>query len=273
VPATGFRYSWTTLQTKDRSLNCQETQKLIHAYVDSELDLMKNLEIEQHLQECPACAQAHRALEAVRARIKGENLYFETPSGLQDRIQSAVRPASRARPVTHPLRRPWLAVAASLLFVALAGWALAHFLPLRSPDALVTEELLASHVRSLLLPEHRVDVESSNTHTVKPWFEGKLDFSPPVHDFTGQGFHLVGGRLDYLDRRPVAALVYPRREHFINLFIWPSEQGPKTAPESLTRQGYHLLPWRQSGMTYWAVSNLNESELTEFARLVQEQGK
>jgi anti-sigma factor RsiW len=254
-------------------LNCQETQKLIHAYVDGELDLMKNLEIEQHFQECSACAQAHKALEAVRATIKGGIPYFETPLGLQDRIRSAVRDASGPGPISHPLRWRWLAVAASLLVVAVAGWALLRFLPARSADAPLSEELLASHIRSLLLPEHRVDVESSNTHTVKPWFEGKLDFSPPVHDFTGQGFHLVGGRLDYLDRKPVAALVYQRREHVVNLFIWPSEQGPEAVPEPLTRQGYHLLHWRQSGMTYWAVSNLNEGELMEFAHLVQGQGK
>jgi anti-sigma factor RsiW len=253
-------------------LNCPETQQLLHAYVDGELDLMKSLEIEQHLQGCPACAQAHKALEAVRATVKGGALYFEPPSDLRDRIQAAVRRAGRPRPAVRLPRWRGPAVAAALVFVVLAGWSLIRFLPPRSADARLAEGLVASHVRSQMLPNHRVDVESSNQHTVKPWFEGKLDFSPPVYNLTGEGFSLVGGRLDYLDHRSVAALVYRRREHLINLFIWPAGQGPEAAPRTLTRQGYHLLHWTQSGMTYWAVSNLNETELEEFARLIQDRG-
>jgi anti-sigma factor RsiW len=152
----------------------------------------------------------------------------------------------------------------------IAGWGLARLLVPRPADPLLTAELLASHVRSQMLPNHRVDVESSDQHTVKPWFEGKLDFSPPVHDLTAQGFPLVGGRLDYLDHRSVAALVYQRRKHFINLFIWPTTQGPDTLPEPLTRQGFHLLHWTQAGMTYGAVSDLNESELQEFVSQLKE---
>jgi anti-sigma factor RsiW len=238
--------------------------------VDGELDLMKSLEIEQHLQGCPVCAQAHKVLEAVRATVKGGALSFEPPPDLRDRVQAAVRRASRARPAVRPLRWRWPALAASLVFAVLAGWGLVRLLSPRSADALLTEGLVANHIRSQMLPGHRVDVESSNQHTVKPWFEGKLDFSPPVCNLTGEGFSLVGGRLDYLDHRPVAALVYRRREHLINLFVWPSEQGLEAAPRALTRQGYYLLHWTQSGMTYWAVSNLNEGELKEFARLIQD---
>src|SRR5262249_24964699 len=128
-------------------------------------------------------------------------------------------------------------------------------------------ELVASHVPPQLLPGHRVDVESSNQHKVKPLFD-KVDFSFPVTDFAEQDFALVGGRLDYLDDRPVAALVYRRRDHFINLFVWP-ETHPST-PQTLTRQGFHLVHWTQAGMNYWAVSNLNEAELQEFVRLVQD---
>ena len=254
-------------------MNCPETQPLLHAYVDGELDLLKSLEVEEHLQGCPACAQAHQALEAVRATLQGEALSFEPPPDLRDRIQAAVRGASRARPAVRPLRWRWPALAASLVFAVLAGWGLVRFLPLRSADALLTEGLVASHVRSQMLPNHRVDVESSNQHTVKPWFEGKLDFAPPVYNLTGEGFALVGGRLDYLDHRPVAALVYRRRQHLINLFVWPSEQRLEVAPRTLTRQGYHLLHWTQSGMTYWAVSDLNEGELQEFAHLIQDKAQ
>jgi anti-sigma factor RsiW len=144
-------------------------------------------------------------------------------------------------------------------------------LPARSGEAFLTQELVASHVRSQMLPSHRFDVASSDQHTVKPWFEGKLDFSPPARDFAAQGFPLIGGRLDYIHNRPVAALVYQRRKHTINinLFIWPSTTGTERAPTTATRQGYHLLQWTQSGMIFWAVSDLNAPELDEFARLFQ----
>jgi anti-sigma factor RsiW len=251
-------------------LNCPEIQTLLHGYVDGELDLLKSLEIEQHLQECSACAQAHTSLQAVRTAIQHSSLYFRTPPDLAKRIQSSVRRASHEELTRRLLPRHLLAVAvaASLALITATGWALVRVRTAQSADAFLTQELVANHVRSQMLPSHRFDVASSDPHTVKPWFEGKLDFSPPVKDLVVEGFPLVGGRLDYVHGRPVAALVYQRRKHSINLFIWPSTPGSETATRMVTRQGYHLFRWIQSGMTHWAVSDLNDRELHEFVETV-----
>src|SRR5262249_12658395 len=150
-----------------------------------------------------------------------------------------------------------------------AGWGMARLRSALPADAFLTQELVASHVRSQMLPSHRFDVASSDPHTVKPWFEGKLDYSPPVKDLTARAFPLVGGLLDCLRDRPVAALVYQRRKHTINLFIWPSAPGSDAAIKRVERQGYHMYQWSHSGMTFWAVSDLNDRELQEFVRLIQ----
>jgi anti-sigma factor RsiW len=166
-------------------------------------------------------------------------------------------------------RGDWLTLAASLALMMAAGWGLGRILRGPTDDVSLTRELVASHVRSQMLPSHRFDVASSDPHTVKPWFEGKLDFAPPAKDLTDEGFPLVGGRLDYLHDRPVAAIVYQRRKHTINLFVWPSSPADDARPVSASRQGFHMLRWTSSGMTFWAVSDLNEEELQEFVRLIQ----
>jgi anti-sigma factor RsiW len=250
-------------------VNCPETQTLIHGYVDGELDLIKCLEIEEHLEACPACAQAHADFQSLRATIQNSSLYFQTPTDLAKRIRSSSRGAGHADRTSGFNSRRLLAVAASLALVTVAGWALLRSLSARSPDVLLTQELVASHVRSQMLPSHRFDVESSDAHTVKPWFEGKLDFSPPVKDLAAQGFPLIGGRLDYLHGRAVAALVYQRRKHTINLFIWPSSSGDVAAPKKARQQGFHIIQWTKSGMTFCAVSDLNAGELQEFVLLIQ----
>jgi anti-sigma factor RsiW len=250
-------------------LDCRETQTLIHGHVDGELDLIKSLEIEQHLQECPACAQSHASLLALRAAIRESAPYFQAPPGLARRVRSTVRRAGHAGRTPRMRVGRLLAVAASMALIVAAGWGLARVLSARHSDAPSIEELVASHVRSQMLPSHRFDVASSDPHTVKPWFQGKLDYSPPVKDLAVEGFPLVGGRLDYLHNRPVAALVYQRRKHPIDLFIWPSSPGSEAATTRVTRQGYHMVQWTQSGMTFWAVSDLNERELLEFVRFIQ----
>ena len=157
-----------------------------------------------------------------------------------------------------------MAAAAIVLLV------LVPFLRGPSTEEMLTREVVSSHVRSLMA-NHLADVPSSDQHTVKPWFNGKVDFSPSVVDLASRGFPLVGGRLDYLDNRPVAALVYQRDKHLINLFIWPSSDSSDAGTKSETRQGYHVFHWTRSGMTYWAVSDVEKSQLQEFVQLVQNQ--
>jgi anti-sigma factor RsiW len=251
-------------------VNCQETLELIHAYADGELDLVKNLEIDRHLQDCPACARAHAEIQQVRKAIQEGDLYHAAPPALRSRIHGLLpvaRPAALMR--HHPGR--WLALAASLLLFAAGGWTLARILSPTPRDTFLAQQLVASLVRAQMLPSHSLDVESSDQHTVRPWFEqgGKLDFSPPVPDLKEQGFPLVGGRLDYLDDRPVAVLVYQRRQHVINLFIWRSET-PESAIQTRSQQSYHLANWSRAGLTFWAVSSVNAEELLQFAQLVRD---
>jgi anti-sigma factor RsiW len=242
--------------------------------VDGELDLLRSMEIDQHLQECTACAQAYTDLQALRMAIKDRAPYFEVPASLRKRIQSSIRQPRKAGFLSHVLPLRGLAIAASLAFLLLAAGGLLYLVSKHSTNGISTQELVvASYVRSQMLPSHRVDVESSNQHTVKPWFAGKIDFAPSVPDLKDQGFDLVGGRLDYLDKKAVATLVYQRRQHIIDLFIWPATTDAEAAPKMETRQGYHLVHWTQSGMSYWAVSDLNPAELQQFARLVQEQAR
>jgi anti-sigma factor RsiW len=176
--------------------------------------------------------------------------YYQAPAGLERNIRQNLR-----REISPPALWRGIAIAASVLLMASIAWNIAM---LRSRAA---TDVLSAHIRSLT-GTHLFDVPSSDQHTVKPWFNGKLDFAPPVKDL--DGFPLLGGRLEYFDAHPAAALIYGRRNHTINLFIWPS---PPTAEVSQSQNGYHLESWSANGMTFWAVSDLNETELKEFMSL------
>ncbi len=253
-------------------MSCQTAQEFIHAYVDGELDLARSLEVEQHMQECEVCASAYRNQTALRSAFKDSSLYYSAPEKLEKRIRSSLRREAGSEAGPRAFGWRWLPVGvalASLLLMAFVVWrAVPGLRP--SGDELLAQEIVSNHVRSLQLESHRTDVISSDQHTVKPWFDGKLDFAPPVKDFSSQGFPLLGGRLEYLNNRAVAALIYQRQKHFINLYVWPAEPGNATGEVAAKRQGYNLLHWSNSGMNYWAVSDLNGVELHEFARLVQE---
>jgi mycothiol system anti-sigma-R factor len=247
-------------------VTCTDIQTAIHGYLDGELDAARNLEIEQHLQQCAVCSQTYKADQTLQRAIKTGSQYYPAPADLRKRIQSSIRQVNKSGSIVPAMPWRWLALAASVVFVVILAWAL---IP-RGHDAeqLVAQEVVSSHVRSLMV-DHVADVMSSDQHTVKPWFTGKLDFSPPVKNLAPEGFPLVGGRLDYLENRAVAALVYQRRNHFINLFIWPSSHDTHANTKALARQGYHLVHWSKAGMTYWVISDLNDTDLQEFVRLVE----
>jgi anti-sigma factor RsiW len=239
---------------------CREAQELIHGYIDGELDLVRNLEMERHLRECAACSGAHERIQRVRSAVTTNAPYFRPPAGLESRLRSQFRAASKSKPDTPRLLGRWqgAGIAAAILIAVLSVTVMTS----RRTSGVLAQEVLASHVRSLMAA-HLTDVPSSDRHTVKPWFNGKLDFSPPVGDFPDHGFALVGGRLDYLANRSVAALVYQRRKHVINLFVWPAPGESDSAVQQTDHQGYHLLHWTKAGMTYWAASDLNPAELRE----------
>jgi anti-sigma factor RsiW len=256
-------------------MSCERTGQEVAAYFDGELDLTHALEFERHLAECAECARALEAQRALRDAIGAAGLRFHPPPGEARRLRRALRRAD-AGPPSGRWEWQWLHAVAALLLVAVAAWSLGRFGPPRSGGPDLAAEVVASHVRSRLAG-HAADVASSDRHTVKPWFSGRLDYTPAVVDLSGRGFPLAGGRLDYLGGRPVAALVYRAGPHAIDLFTWPAadarDSGPApVAPTGLittSRRGFHLLHWSQSGMAYWAVSDLPADRLRQFALLLQ----
>ncbi len=245
---------------------------MIHGYLDGELDLARSLEVEQHMRECEVCARAYHSQITLRSSLKDESLYYCAPEKLKKRIQSSLRNEAKSEVSPRAFGWRWLTVGASLAFMLLIGLVVWRVVLIRvNPSVDLAQEIVSNHVRSLMPGgSHLTDVLSSDQHTVKPWFDGKVDFAPPVKDFASQDFRLYGGRLEYLNNRTVATLIYQRRLHYINLYIWPAEQAGATGEVTTQRQGYNLIHWTSSGMSYWAISDLNSVELHEFAGLVQQ---
>jgi anti-sigma factor RsiW len=253
-------------------MTCRECFDYIDAYIDNELDVTATIAVEQHLRDCHKCQELLEARKAVGALLDNPQLSFDAPDSLLGRIQTAL-PVTRPEVKPRPVRRliiPWFSVPLALAATIVAILGLVFLIQGgtfdRSRGNALAQEVISSHVRSLLAA-HLLDVPSTDQHTVKPWFDGKLKFSPPVHDFAEQGFRLTGGRLDYFHGREVAALVYQRRLHVINLFIWPSESGHNTAVESFTKDGYNVSHWENNGFVFWAVSDVNAEDLSAFAEL------
>ena len=248
-------------------MNCQEARNLMNPYLDGELDLVSGFEIEAHLKDCQACAQAYDELRSLHSAVSIAALRFQPPAALRNRVRSRIRDEAKVPNRLAPL--PWRWLIPTMAGVALIG-ALSFLAFQNRPAAndLLAQEIVSSHVRSLM-EKHLTDVPSSDQHTVKPWFDGRLDYSPPVKDLASAGYSLVGGRLDYIGNRPVAALVYQHRQHYINVFVWPSTGASDVSARALVRQGYNLINWTNAGMNYWATSDLNLAELQEFVQLLQ----
>ena len=262
-------------------MNCEEAKKLMDGYLDGELDPITNQAIEQHLRECDDRARAYQAHATLVGAIGNAAPYYKAPAGLRERIQASLReevgdaPTSDvARDIRPPLAETptaprnilsgpswnWLALAAAIVFAAIMAFNFVPRMRRSDGDQFLATQLIASHVRSLMA-SHLTDVTSTDQHTVKPWLDTKLDFAPPVVDLSSEGFPLIGGRLDYLDNHPAAVLVYQRRKHFINLFVWPLDPNAKKETSAISHQGYHLLNWADSDFNYWAVSDVNADDL------------
>ena len=246
-------------------MTCAQARPLLSAYFDRELDVPTSLEIERHIRECPGCAATVSHHAALRAAVGAGALAFAPPPGLERRIHAALRPpvTSRVR-VTRPWR--WVAIPAAATVAAALSWVVAIH---TATEGALRSDLVAGHVRALMV-DHLVDVATSDQHTVKPWFNGKVEFAPPVADFTASGFPLVGGRVDYIAGRAVAVVVYKRHLHVINVFVWPSGTAREQAPRATAVDSYHLVHWEHAGLTFWAVSDVNVAELESLAHLLQE---
>jgi anti-sigma factor RsiW len=247
-------------------MNHNDILELLHAHADGELDLVNAREVEQHLRGCDECRRAEEQILALRGALTNDAPSYRAPAHLRRNIRAALRREARTEQQRFSF---WPILATGTAFAALVlGFAL--FQTTRtSHDRAMVDQIVGNHVRSLLAT-HLVDVASSDQHTVKPWFDGKIDFAPDVHDFSTNGFPLVGGRLDYLDGKTVVALVYRRNKHPINVFIMPAAGTGENSPVASMRRGYNVLSWTHREMNYWAVSDLNATELRQLVRLLSQ---
>jgi len=251
-------------------MNCAESHLFLHAHADGELDVAKSLELERHLKTCSACAVENRSVRSLSVALRQSSLRYAAPDSLRREVRRMTRASgNETRPRLFQSVRLWKSLAFGATAIALLAIVLR---PAISVQDQMLNEAVASHVRSLMA-EHLTDVASSDQHTVKPWFNGKLDFAPDVKDFVAEGFPLVGGRLDYLNGRPVAALVYRRNKHFINVFVWPAGHTGSGSAAIKNRRGYSVINREATGSHYCLVSDLNAMELAELANLFERQSE
>lgn len=247
-------------------MNCKMSDSGLHGYIDGELDAVRSEEFERHLESCAECRATLGTHQALRAKLREAGLREAAPARLH---LSVAKSLSMARPKARFWIGPrvrWMAAAAAVLFVCFLSWrALVPFEGQSSPGVGI-EAVLDAHLRSLQ-PGHLTDVASTDQHTVKPWFDGRVNYAPPVADLSSAGYPLIGGRLDVLDGRTVVALVYGRRKHSINVFVWPGDRADRE-PESGSASGYGWVRWAKGGMEYCAISDTSMTDLRELADLL-----
>jgi anti-sigma factor RsiW len=242
-------------------MNCEEAEVLLHALIDGELDAGHAREVETHIAGCPHCAAALSDYREMSKLMASADVRYKAPSELRQRIEAAL---PQAKVVQMPSRRSVLrgfAMGSAVSAIAATGLVA---IVLRNDDMeRIQSEVVSAHLRSLQAG-HLIDVVSTDQHTVKPWFNGKLDVAPPVIDLTAEGFTLIGGRLDYVDARAIGAVVYRRRQHVINLFVAQTASTERRSAKIETVQGFNIRHWSDRGLNYWAVSDLAKDELAEF---------
>ncbi len=247
-------------------MDCSEVRDLLQAFDDDELSAAERSAVTMHLQSCGECAAALSGLRSLSRRIRASGT-FALPAGLDGRLRTAIGVERRGREARD--WRGWVAVAASHVAVAALGALLAIATLSRSDErAVAVRDVVGAHVRAMLT-DQLVQVASADTHTVRPWFAGKVPFAPDVVDLAGKGFPLLGGRVDYVLDRPAAATVYGRRKHRINVFVLPESQVPGTGEYRAVREGYNVIAWRHGGFAYFAASDLNADELGELAQALR----
>ncbi|KJC54430.1 membrane protein [Bradyrhizobium sp. LTSP849] len=240
-------------------MTCDEAKILLHALLDNELDAGHAREVEAHIASCPACAAELAAQREMQRVLADTKLRYTAPAGLRSRIE-----ASLPQPQRQPSRRSVLrGFAMGSAVSALAASGVVAVVLRQDDQQRILSEVVSAHLRSLQAG-HLIDVVSTDQHTVKPWFNGKLDVAPPVIDLTAQGFTLVGGRLDYIDARAIGAVVYKRRQHVVNLFVSQTSSTEHRPPKTQTMQGFNCRRWGERGLNFWAVSDIGNDELTEF---------
>jgi anti-sigma factor RsiW len=240
-------------------MTCDEAEILLHALIDGELDAGHAREVEDHIAGCPRCAALLKDYREMGKAFAGADLRYAAPPQLRQRIEASL-PQAKAPPSRRAVLRGF-AMGSAVSAIAATGLVA---IVLRNDDAQrIESEVVSAHLRSLQAG-HLTDVISTDQHTVKPWFNGKLDVAPPVVDLTAQGFTLIGGRLDYVDTRPIGAIVYRRRQHVINLFVAQTASTERKAARIETIQGFNIRRWSDRGLNYWAVSDLAADELAEF---------
>ena len=248
-------------------MSCDLTETRLHAYLDGELDGAAAAEFDRHLRSCSACAAALGEEEKLRRTLEESRLYSRAPAGLKLRIEKSL-PGPRAKQDFGLGWWRWLAVTAAILLAAALTWRQVGLSEQKSYGEVAVVAAVDAHLRSLQ-PGHLVDVASTDQHTVKPWFDGKLDFAPPVHDFAASGFPLEGGRLDVVGGRTVAALVYGRRKHWISVFV--EKSSPNTVWKgSGEAQGYHWIAWEKDGFHFCAVSDVSSPDLDQLKQFFLE---